>query len=326
MSVLISAVLPIALVALVGVWVGRTFEIDLKSLARLNIYALLPALVLTGIYDSTLPLRSAAGIVVGFVLNCAVLYGLSFALGKAFGLPSDRRKSLVATTLLANSGNIGLPFMLFALGEGGLERGIVYLIASAIFIASVGPVILKGEGLSAGVRVTLRLPVFWATLIGVAMQGLAMQGSSWPAEIVPTELVPTELVPTELVPTELVPTEIDRALELLSGAAIPVALLTLGIQLSRTRLSFGLYELSAASLRLLVSPLSAYLIGRSLHLQGLDLSVLVMQSAMPVAVNTLIWVTELGGDTVRVAKTIVLSTLMSLITLPAVLFLVTRYG
>ncbi|MEM6450396.1 MAG: AEC family transporter [Cyanobacteria bacterium P01_D01_bin.105] len=299
MSVLISAVLPIALVALVGVWVGRTFDLDLKSLARLNIYALLPALVLTGIYDSTLALGSAAGIVIGFVLNCAVLYGLAFTLGKAFKLSSERRKSLVATTLLANSGNIGLPFMLFALGEGGLERGIVYLIASAIFIASVGPVILKGQGMGVGVRVTLRMPVFWATLIGVTLQGLAWQGSNWQ-----------------------LPTEVDRALDLLSGAAIPVALLTLGIQLSQTRLSFGRYEFSAAVLRLLVSPLTAYLIGRSLGLQGLDLSVLVMQSAMPVAVNTLIWVTEFGGDTVRVAKTIVLSTLMSLVTLPLILSLV----
>ena len=301
MSVLISAVLPIALVALVGAWVGRSFDIDLKSLARLNIYALLPALVLTGIYDSTLALGSAIGIVVGFILNCAVLYGLSFGLGKIFKLPNERRKSLIATTLLANSGNIGLPFMLFALGEGGLERGIVYLVASAIFIASVGPIILKGEGLSAGANVTLRMPVFWATLVGVALQGLAAQGSGWQ-----------------------IPTELERSLDLLSGAAIPVALLTLGIQLSRTQLSFGLYEFSAAALRLLVSPISAYLIGRSLNLQGLDLSVLVMQSSMPVAVNTLIWVTELGGDTVRVAKTIVLSTLMSLVTLPVVLFLISQ--
>ena len=299
MSVLISAVLPIALVALVGVWVGRAFDFDIKSLARLNIYALLPALVLTGIYDSTLALSSAAGIVLGFILNCAVLYGLSYSLGKAFKLPPERRKSLVATTLLANSGNIGLPFMLFALGEGGLERGLIYLVASAIFIASVGPVILKGEGIGVGMGVTLRLPVFWATLAGVVIQGIAWRGGTWQ-----------------------VPVEIDRALDLLGGAAIPIALLTLGIQLSRTRLNFGLYEFSAAALRLFVSPLTAYVIGRSLGLQGLDLSVLVMQSAMPVAVNTLIWVTELGGDTVRVARTIVLSTIMSLVTLPLALSLV----
>ena len=300
MGVLISAILPIALVALAGVWVGRTFPLDLKTLARLSIYVLLPALVLTGVYDSTLALSSTVGIVAGFTINCAVLYAIAHLLGNLCKLSSESRKSLVATTLLANSGNIGLPFMLFALGEAGLERGIVYLIASAIFIASIGPIILKGKGISAGVKVTLKLPVFWATLLGVGLQIAASQGFNGQ-----------------------VPTEIDRALELLSDAAIPIALLTLGIQLSQTQLNFGLYEFFAACLRLFVSPLTAYIIGRLLGLQGLDLSVLVMQSAMPVAVNTLIWVTELGGDTVRVARTIVLSTIMSLFTLPMVLWLIT---
>jgi len=50
----------------------------------------------------------------------------------------------------------------------------------------------------------------------------------------------------------------------------------------------------------------------------------VLQAAMPVAVNSLIWVTELGGDTVRVARTIVISTLLSLGTLPIVLWLSNR--
>lgn len=298
MGVLISAVLPIALVALTGVWVGRAFPLDIKTLTRLNIYALLPALVLTGVYGSTLALDTTLRIVAGFLLNCGVLYGIAIACAGPLGLPTETRKSLVATTLLANSGNIGLPFILFSLGEAGLERAIVYLISSAIFIASVGPVFLKGEGLQAGLKVTVGLPVFWATLGGILLQGLAWN----------------------------VPETLDKALALLSSAAIPIALLTLGIQLSRTPLKFGLYELFAAGLRLLISPLTAYGIGSLIGLNGLDLAVLVMQSAMPVAVNTLIWVNEFGGDTTRVARTIVLSTLLSFATLPMVLWLVTQSG
>jgi len=166
---------------------------------------------------------------------------------------------------------------------------------------------LKGDGIWAGLKVTCNLPVFWATLAGVGLQVAAWQGLSWQ-------------LPAEFV------SAIARSLTTLSDAAIPIALLMLGIQLSRTRLNFGRYELFAACLRLFVSPLSAYAIGLGIGLQGLDLSVLVMQSAMPVAVNTLIWVTELGGDTVRVAKTIVLSTVMSLASLPIVLHLVTLSG
>ncbi len=296
MGVLISAVLPIALVALTGVWVGQAFSVDIKTLTRLSIYVLLPALVLTGVYDSTLALDSTLKIVVGFLLNCAALYAIASLCARLLKLSPEVRKSLVATTLLANSGNIGLPFILFSLGEAGLARAIVYLISSAIFIASVGPIFLKGEGIRAGLKVTASMPVFWATCGGIALQSLAWQ----------------------------VPEAIDRALALLSDAAIPIALLTLGVQLSRTALSFGVYELFAAVLRLLVSPLTAYMIGRLLGLEGLDLSVLVMQSAMPVAVNTLIWVSEFGGDGDRVAKTIVLSTLLSFVSLPTVLWLITH--
>ncbi|MDA0268377.1 MAG: AEC family transporter, partial [Cyanobacteria bacterium] len=103
-----------------------------------------------------------------------------------------------------------------------------------------------------------------------------------------------------------------------------LALLTLGIQLSRTKLVFGAHELLGAGLRLVIAPLTAYGMGRLLGLEGLDLQVLVLQAAMPVAVNALIWVTELGGDPVRVARTIVLSTLLSFLTLPGVLWLTSR--
>ncbi len=293
---MVSAVLPIALVALCGVWVGRSFLLDIRTLTRLNIYVLLPALVLTGVYGSSLDVSITVRIVAGFLLNCGVLYGIAIALAKKLKLPTDTQKSLVATTLLANTGNIGLPFILFALGEAALERAIVYLITSAIFIASVGPVFLKGQGIRAGLKITLSLPVFWATLAGIGLQSLMWQ----------------------------VPLAIDRALTLMADCAIPIALLTLGIQLSRIPIKIGQYELIAAALRLIVSPLTAYGIGQALGLEGLDLAVLVMQSSMPVAVNTLIWVTEFGGDTVRVARTIVLSTVLSFATLPTVLWLVTR--
>ncbi|MEL6352841.1 MAG: AEC family transporter [Cyanobacteria bacterium J06627_28] len=296
MNVLVDAVLPIALVALSGVCLGKAFRIDLSTLAKISIYALLPALVITGVYDSSLGLGVTLRILLVFLLNCAVLYSIAIACGHRLKLPADVRKSLVATTLLANTGNIGLPFVLFSVGEAGLARAIVYLVISALFLAGFGPVFLKGEGLKVGLKVTLTLPVLWATLGGLALQVFALQ----------------------------VPTAIDRALSLMGEAAIPIALLTLGIQLSQIRFHVGLYELLAAGLRLGVSPITAYGIGRVVGLEGIDLTVVVLQSAMPVAVNTLIWVTEFGGDTVRVARSIVVTTLLSFVSLPTVLWLITQ--
>ena len=293
MEILIAAMLPIALVALVGFGVGRKFDLDMQTLARVNIYALLPALVLTSLANTTLALGSALAIVATFLLNTAMLYLLAVGLGRGLELSLDEQKSLIATTLFANVGNMGLPFILFALGEAGLERAVVYLVGSSVMIASVFPIVLKGAGVRAGVTFTLQLPVFWAAIAGIGLQ--ATRGAF--------------------------PVPIERGMTILGQGAIPLALLTLGVQLARTQFVFGRYELLGSALRLLVSPLLAYGLGTGLGLQGLDRQVVVLQAAMPVAVNSLIWVTELGGDRIRVARTIVLSTFLSVFTLPVVLWL-----
>lgn len=296
MEILISAMLPIALVAAVGFGVGRNFDLDMRTLARVNIYALLPALVLTSLAETTLAPGSVIAIVATFLLNTSLLYLLAVGVGRRLSFSIDEQKSLIATTLFSNVGNMGLPFILFALGEAGLERAVVYLVGSSVMIASVFPIVLKGAGVRAGVTFTLQLPVFWAAMAGIGLQAAG----------------------------EAFPLPIERGITLLGQGAIPLALLTLGIQLARTKLVFGRYELLGAGIRLLISPLMAYSLATGLGLQGLDRQVVVLQAAMPVAVNSLIWVTELGGDRTRVARTILLSTFLSLFTLPVVLWLTSR--
>ncbi len=296
MEILISAVLPIALVALVGVWIGRMFTLERQTLARLSIYALVPALVLHSLAKTTLELGNAIAILAAFILHTALLYLLAVILGHLLKFSSDEKKSLIATTIFANVGNMGLPFVLFSLGEAGLERAIVYLVGSSLMTASVFPIVLKGEGVLKGLRYTVCLPVLWAAIAGLTLQGT----------------------------DAILPIPIERGVILLSDGAIPVALLMLGIQLSETPFVFGRYELMGAGLRLIVSPIVAFNIANLVGLTGIDRQVVVLQAAMPVAVNSLIWVTELGGDTVRVARTIVISTLLSLGTLPIVLWLSSR--
>jgi predicted permease len=93
------------------------------------------------------------------------------------------------------------------------------------------------------------------------------------------------------------------------------------MQLASTGLGVGRYELLATSLRLLVAPLLGFLVAWFLGLRGLDLQVFIIQSAMPTAVNSVILVTEFGGDAARVAKTVVTTTVFSFLTLPLVFWL-----
>lgn len=292
MAILLPAIVPVALIILVGFIAGHTLALDRRTLSRLSLYVLLPALIASSLYNITLTAERALLIVLGFFLVSALLYGLVYGLCQVTKTPPLRRKTLLATTLFANTGNLGLPFITFALGQTGLERAIVYLVSSSILLTTVGPTLLKGAGLAIGLRTTLKLPVFWAMVVGLALQALAIT----------------------------LPLRLDEGVALLGGAAIPVALVTLGMQLANTQFYLDHSVLIAAALRLLLAPAIAGAIGTAIGLEGQDLQVLVLQGAMPTAVNTFIWVTEFGGDADLVARAIVLSTLLSFMTLPSILW------
>lgn len=292
MSVILPAIAPVALIVLIGFIAGHTLDLERRSLSRLSLYVLLPALIGTSAYSIALGTGTIVAIVAGFFITSVVLYGLVYVLCRAFKTTPLRRKTLLATTLFANTGNLGLPFITFSLGESGLERAIVYLVSSSILLTTLGPTLFKGEGLQVGLGITLRLPVFWAMLAGMALQVLAIT----------------------------LPLRLDDGLKLLGSAAIPVALVTLGMQLAHTPFRPDLTVAAAAGLRLLLAPVVALAVGTGLGLQGENLQVLVLQGAMPTAVNTFIWATEFGGDTDLVAQAIVLSTLLSAVTLPSLLW------
>lgn len=298
MTALLPAILPVSLIICIGYVAGKTLKLDYQTLSHLAIYILVPALITSSLYRNTLSLQSAAGLIAGYILTTVTLAAIVLLLSRGLKLSPPVKMSLLATTLFGNAGNLGLPLVSFTLGTAGLERAIVYLISASILMAGVGPALLNTSGLRAGITLTLKLPLFWAMLAGLFLQISNVQ----------------------------LPLRLDQGLEMLGNAAIPIALVTLGMQLAQNPLRLGGYELLAAGLRLLIAPIIALGIGTGLRLTGLDLQVLVLQSAMPTAVNTLIWVNEFGGEPARVAQTIIGSTLLSLITLPMMLSLIQTLG
>jgi hypothetical protein len=296
MTVLLPAVVPVALIILIGVIAQRYLSLDQSTISQLTLYVLIPALIGDKLYRTTVTLEGATGLVVGFVITSALLYLLVLGINHWGKLPDTVGKSLLATTVFGNVGNLGLPLNTFAFGEEGLERAIICLITSAILLFSVVPPILKGGGWVYGIRLTLKLPMFWAMIAGITFHLLQVD----------------------------FPYRLDAGIEQLGKASIPIALLMLGMQLASTRFSLGKYELFATGLRLGVAPAIALGVGIMLQLTGLDLKVLVLQTAMPAAVNNVLMAGEFGGEAGRVARTVVVSTLFSFISLPLMLWILTQ--
>ena len=295
MTVLLPAVVPVALIICIGAIGQRYLSLDQATLSQLALYILIPALVGDKLYRTTIAPKGALGLVAGFIITSSLLYLLVLGINRLGNLSETVGKSLLATTMFGNVGNLGLPLNSFAFGEEGLERAIICLITSAILLFGIIPALLKGNGWKSGVLMTLKLPLFWAMIAGIVFHLLKVE----------------------------FPYRLDAGIEQLGKASIPIALIILGMQLASTRFTVGKYQLFAAGLRLIVAPAIALFVGIMLNLTGLDLKVLVLQTAMPAAVNTVLMVGEFGGEPDRAAKTVVVSTVFSFISLPAVLWLLT---
>lgn len=293
MEAVFNVVLPVALIVLIGYIAGRKINFDLGSLSKLSLYVLAPALSFNSMYKAQLGAGDAIRIFAAFGLSTAFLIVIARGVGTATGQNDAGKRSLIATTIFPNVGNFGLSLTLFALGDAGLERGMVTYAAGALLTFGLGPALVSGQGLRRGFVTTVRLPMIWAMVAGVAFRAAGVD----------------------------LPKGVASSVDLLSGATIPLLLILLGLQISQSRITIERADWIATSLRLGVGPIAAYVAGRIVGLDPLALKVLVLQCCTPTAVNALLVTAEFGGDARKAARIVVLTSLVSLASVPIVLWL-----
>jgi malate permease and related proteins len=298
MTTLLPAVLPVGLIILIGFVVGRTLSLQRSTLSQLSLYVLSPTLVIDSLYRTELSLDSSTKLLVGFGLTSLSIYAIVTMVNRLLSLPAPLSRAITAVVMFPNNGNMGLPVATFALGAAGLDRAIIYMLGSAFLMFCFGPAMIRGKGIIEGLKLTLRLPLLWAFLFGLGLHFWSLK----------------------------IPWGLDKGIQQLGAADIPIALVLLGMQLSQTRFRPGIIEIILAIARLTCAPMIAYVIGRLLQLETLNLQILVLESGMPTAVSSFVIVSEFGGDQDLVARAIVTSTLMSFITLPILLSFLLALG
>jgi hypothetical protein len=107
-----------------------------------------------------------------------------------------------------------------------------------------------------------------------------------------------------------------KALSIISSAALPIGLLSVGVGLELGHIRHAKKELVVATVsKLLLFPFLAYGVGLLLGLSGTPLSIAVIFGAMPTAVSSYILARELGGDVSLMASIITLQTMACMGTL-----------
>lgn len=290
LSALTDVILPVVLVAALGALLGRRFPLDAASLNKVQLYGLVPALAFSSLMKTTAPLGDIVHLGVAYGLASLVIGVLAWLAG--VGLSRASRGGVIATVVIGNNGNFGLPIALLALGQPGLDAAVLIFIFSLIVMWTVGPAAVGSHGGVRGAAVAvLRMPAIWAVVVAGALRA---------AQLTP-------------------PTALTAAVDIVAAGAIPMVLLSLGIQLGRMgTLHLTRPVLTAAALRVLALPLVAWGVGLGVGLRGLPLQSLVLACAMPTAVNVLMIAMEYDADADAVASIVALTTLASVITVALV--------
>lgn len=297
LRVFAEVVLPVLLVAAVGGAAGRRLRVPVSTLADLVFFVFSPALVFVSIADIELAggeiVRIVAVVVAVFVANLALAVGWSRL--QRHDARTAATGALAAS--LPNHGNLGLPIAALALGDAGLRVAVVAFTAGAslqssagVAVGSAGQVPLRQALVS-----PLRYPALYAAAAGVVVNAAAVE----------------------------LPTSLAVSTQSLADAAIPCMLTVLGMQFHWPRAGDLAESLAASTNRLLVGPLVAWLTATALGLDGTIRAAVLISSAMPTAVMVTILAAQLGGRADLAVRSVVVSTLLSLVTLTLLVAAVT---
>jgi predicted permease len=116
------------------------------------------------------------------------------------------------------------------------------------------------------------------------------------------------------------PTAIERTCEVVGASAFPMALIGIGSQLASISVRGHWAESMVATiLKNVLCPVIGWIIGRSMGLEGIELTVILIMCAVPTAVSSYVLADQLDSDADLAASTVVITTAFSLITLSVLL-------
>lgn len=292
-QILLRVTLPIFLIIGLGVLLDRKFRLDLPTMSKLNFYVFVPALTFIKLLEAKVSTAQMSTVGLFGIVHVLLLLAISWLICSHPSL-RKQRTVLAMGAIFYNCGNYGIPFVILAFGGVWIGLITTVVVVQNILSYTLGIWMFEHKSRGAGSILTglLKVPVLHAVVLALILRAVPWK----------------------------VPAPIYLPLNYLSDGLVPIALLTLGMQLSRTRLTHGIPSLSLVTvMRLMISPIIAALLVIPFGFTGTIAKVLIVVAGFPVAVNLYILAAEYNQDEELASQAIFISTLLSAITLSVLL-------
>ncbi len=285
---------PVFFIVGIGYFLGKQkTDIDTSFITNYSANFGAPALFIFAITSSsvTYSVFSEYFIYSIIALFCFAIVGVIFL----FFMKKDISREL-PPFFLPNTGNMGIPICLFAYGSLGM--GVAAAISSLVVLLHfTANIFLASKKFD--IKIILKSPSTYAVIIAIGFLYFDLQ----------------------------MPKFVLNTVMLLGYAMIVLILMSLGVSLTQMKVFSFKTSLVSSIGRVIVGPIIGFSIIKFFDLSGYAAGVLLIQSSMPSAILTYLIASMYSPKKIvdNISSMIVVSTLMSLITIPIIVFISLKY-
>lgn len=295
--ILRDIILPVFIIMAIGYILQKKFALDVSTLAKINIYFLVPGFIFIKLYETDIAFDIFGQVILFLLLYVGLLYIISAIVGKRLGFDLGGRITFQNSVLFYNSGNYAIPVndLVFRGDPFAMSIQVIVLLFQNIFLFSYGIFSLQSIGTSKlkAMLGYFKMPVMYAMLAG----GIA--------NIYQLTIPSFIIVPVNYI----------------AQAMIAMALLTLGAQVAQLKLMEGLRAVYMSMLlRLIIGPIIGLGIIYAFGIDGVLAQALFIAAAMPTAVNSAVIAQEYNNNPDLAAQIVLFSTAASAFTVTLVIF------
>lgn len=293
---------PIFCIFIVGYISQKVLKFDVANLSKMSLYVLSPFLAFKTFYTHELTIDYIYYFFYIFGL-CLILVVIISIWSRIAKYSNKDRCAMILSSCFMNNGNYGTPVILVFFGTLGFNLAVIAMVLQQFVMSTVGIYYAaKGSGNQDVVNQkevilkVVRMPVAYGALLGIIFQ----------------------LCQIPLSPSIL------NSVAMIGDSSIVVIMLILGMQLAKLKIAQFEYSKIAVALlvRMVISPLVALSIVYFMPIDDMYKAILIVLAAMPSAANTTLLAVQFDTKPQLVSSATLISTIVSLITLPIVLWLV----
>jgi malate permease and related proteins len=296
--VFVEVILPVILIFLSGYIVQKIFKVDIKPISTMSIYILMPALVFETFYKTPLNSQLLYIVITSLLIFLALVVVVIF-INRLCKQDIEQESALILSSAFANSGNYGVPIVLFAFGKDGMNYAIPIMVFHSILMSIFGVYFAaRGQaGIRVAIKTVLKQPTNYAIIPAILLQQFQVK----------------------------IPANFYESIQLVGNCAVPIVMVILGMQLADVNSrNIDWKNISVASIiKLVASPILAYVICLLFPLDPLLQKVIIILAAMPTAATTAMYAIQFNTKPQFVSSGTLVTTVLSFATLTVLLSILT---